>query len=643
MSRSLFAIPSCCLSLALVSCSGSSGGETAPAANARLLVTAGTNVIGAGGEVAPVIDLTALAADRVEAHYRLTTPADTPLQFELVAWAPLQSTLAEVAVNHLRDGDSEVPVGDPVSLARVGLVPGGQGLASDGEWTRAAGSGFARLTIQGRVTQGQLLAVRSEGRGIATVEIAIGERSEINRAEGVEPEPDVISRTTIYSSASWQFGRPTVAVSGDRTSVVVYEGDRARPDGEARFEQRLQHDAVSGAVTGGAEGLPVADPSYWRDHEIVALYNVLGVVRAEATGVRARLSFDRGASFAQDVQVLPGFTQSRVVQAAMATDYSLAIAAWREAAGGVLEFVLVEGRPQAFDAFGSPTWFAFQPAQVLFTSPEGASPLTTGIAWSQGGDLVVGYAYSTFGQNPTGPGWGSTTEFRCATRRYNEAIVDARVDLEQVFGIDPTVAVLGQGANLRIFYAYEVRDGLRLATSGDGVAWQAGAPFGNAGDYLPTVFARTIGADVRVDVLYLANRGPGTELHRSSWASWPLSPRVDEALTRAEMTPSLYSNPILGSPAGFGMRVKQVGFVGYDAVLDGDRIVVAYDEIEQDGWSLCFNMLTMTMAPTTMTAGWTLPPTFSHASPPPLAPGLTLPMPAPDASHMHQLKILRLQ
>ena len=33
---------------------------------------------------------------------------------------------------------------------------------------------------------------------------------------------------------------------------------------------------------------------------------------------------------------------------------------------------------------------------------------------------------------------------------------------------------------------------------------------------------------------------------------------------------------------------------------------------------------------------------FTPADPPPLAPGMTEPVPAPDPDHMHQLKLLRL-
>lgn len=627
--------------LALAACSGSSGGS-ATGPGARLLVTAGTNVVEPGGGAAPRIDLTALGADRVEAHYRLTTPADAPLQFELVSWRTDIAGIAEIAINHVKDGQNEV-VGDHLSLARVGLIPLGQGLSSDGEWTRASGSGFVRLTIQGRITANQVLAVHTEGTGVAVVEIAIGAASPINRVPGTEPElPSVIARDTILSSDSWQFGTPTVAVSGDRTSVVCYQGDLASPTSPQRYEQRLQHDVTTGAVTGGASLLSAGDYAYWRDHEIVALYNVLGVVRSEPDGVRVRLSFDRGATFAQEVAVLPGFSQSRLVQAAMAADYSLAIAAWRTRDGGGLEFVLVEGRAVAFDAFGSPTWFQFSPAEVLRTAPEDSSPLTTGIAWSAGGDLVVGYACNWF--EPANPGWLSRTEFRCATRRYGESFVDTQVDAEAVFGMDPTVAVLGQGANLRVFYAYEGNAGLRLAVSEDGGATFSRSPvFGRRGDYLPSVFAREAGGHTRVDVLYLAHRERGAELHRSYWQDWPGSPRIDEALTKAHLDQVPYSGPTFGGapPFPFASRVTQVNFFGYDAVQDGDQLVIAYDEVTFDSVYLC-NLMLLPNAMTTGTGG-ILPPVFTTASPPPLAPGLTVPMPAPDPAHSHQLKLLRIE
>ena len=626
------------LGLFLVACSGSSGND-ARGPEARLLVTTGTNVVEPAPSAAPRIDLAALGASRIQSHYRLTTPAAAPFAFELVTWRTDTSGTATIGVNHVRDGDHDIAI-EPDSMARAGLVPSGAGLESDGEWTRVHGAGFVRLVLQGLIIADQVLAVQTEGSGVVVIEIAIGAESAINRPLSTEPDVTGIAlRETVYSSNAWQFGKPTVAVSGDRTSIVCYEGDRSNPTSDHLYEQRLQHAVATGAVTGGAELLQAA-PGCWRDHEVVALYNVLGVVRAEEGGVRVRLSFDRGATFAQDVQVLPGLTQSRLVQAAMAGDYSLAIGAWRQAAGGGMEFVLVEGRAVAFDTFGSPTWFQFEPAQVLFTEAGEVAPLTTGIAWSEGGDLVVAFASNRFGTVIGQVGWGSTTEYRCAVRPYGGVMVTKVVDSETFFGCDPTVVVLGQGASLRIFYAYEVRNGVRLATSEDaGGNWTIGPTFGQAGDYLPSVFAREVGGQTRVDVLYLASRSVGTELHRAFWTAWPGSPREEQALTRASMTQAP-TPPGGWSSAPLTLRFTQVNFMGYDAVRDGDQLVIAYDEHTFDSFYL---LPWTTSGVSATTTGGILPPSYSPATPPPLAPGLTLPMPAPVAEHSHQLKVLRLQ
>lgn len=618
------------LVLALAACSRYSSNAAPPA---RVLVTTGTNVVEPSQAAPPAIDLTHLGATRIDAHYRLTTPANTPFQFELVTWQANDLNYAQIVVDHVSDGGVNVD-NDPLSLARVGLVPLANYLISDGEYTVAIGGSFVRLTLLGRIEANQVFAVGADGRSVVTIELAIGEESVINRLPATEPDvAGVVSRDTIYSSPSWLFGYPTVAVSGDRASVVCYEGDRATATADRRFEQRLQFDAATHAVTGGAASLGI-DVRMSRDHEVVALYNVLGVVRADAEGVRVRLSFDRGATFAQDVQVLDGASHSRIVQAAMANDYSLAIGTWRVGATG-LEFVLVRGYAAGFDAFGSPTWFQFLPAEVVHTAPAESSPLTTGIAWSEGDDLAVGYAFNWFASSPGG-GWTSTTEFRCATARFGAPLVDVLVDEESMYGMDPTVAVLGQGSTLRVFYAYEVRDGVRLATSSDGGASFARGPlFGQAGDHLPSVFARELGGQTHVDVLCLAGREFGTELHRTRWLDWPNDAPVEEALTRATMQQVPFSQPTGGSapPFATGLKVKQVNFLGYDAVRDGDQLVVAYDEVEFDNVYLCTRMYWPYLP---------VAPAPGH-SPPPLAPGLTEPMPAPNPEHSHQLKLLRLQ
>lgn len=637
------------LPLVLAACGGgSSGDRTPPPEPQRLMVTAGTTVLAPSIASPALVDVRALNGARIDSYYRLSTPADEPFQFELVTWgSPIGFDF--VTVRHLRDGDAATAT-DGFSLARAGVQPAGQGLAGSGDTIFATGEGFCRVTLQGRITDEQSFAVWTDDGGVVVVEVEIGFESAINRLPAVEPEPpSVLSRETIHSSASWQFGLPTVARSGDRTTIVCYEGDRQQPNTLSRYEQRLQHDAQTGAVTGGAEALPSGDSGFWRDHEVAALFNVLAVARSEAEGVRLRLSFDRGATFAQDVPLLPGFAPARLVQTAMAADYTIAVAAWRRRANDEgHEFVVVEGEPMAYDGSGSPTWYVFTPPEVLYTTPRDVTPLTTGIAWSAGGDLVVGYAANWFEAVPGGA-WRSTTEFRCATRLWGGSWQHAEVDREEMFGMDPTVAVRGQGESLQIFYAYEVADGLRLATSDDGgFAWTLAAEFGQPGDHLPTVCVRD-GATpeaAKVDVLYLATRAAGTELHRASWAEWGASERVDEALTRASFAVTAFV-PQTGMPPGlslpFVLATTQVGWLGYDAVQVGDELVIAYDEVTMDSVQFGASIAVAFPNASTTAGGPVYGPIFSPSTPPPLAPGLTEPMPAPDPAHMHQLKLLRVQ
>jgi len=631
---------------AIAACSGSGDSSTPPAtAAARLVVAADTAVIEPSSLRPPTYERQLDGITDVDRYYRLTTPANVPFAFVVVAWQPGSRGAAEVAVAHLRDGD--VVPSASTSLGEAGIAPAGQGMQNGQPWLSTSGDGFARLTLKGAIERDQLLGVHGDGGRLTLVEIVIGEPSVINRPAGGggggggDLQPPA---TTLYSSDAYAFGLPTVAVSGDRSSVVCYEGDRADPFGAGRYELRLQHDDVTGDVTVGASVETSADTGWWRDHEVFALFNVLGVVRADATGVHVRFSFDRGATFAQDVAILPGFAQSRLVQVAIAADYSLAVGAWRTVGEGEQQFVLVEGRPSAFDGNGSPTWFQFDPAQVLWQRPADATPLTTGITWSRGGDLVVGYGATTFSSVPTG-GWLTTTEFRCWTRRFGQAPVDREVDREAIFGMDPSVAVSGQGAGLQVFYAYEVQGGVRLAVSADaGQTWSIADTFGATGDHLPSVFAREVGSATRVDVLYLASRAQGSELHRASWANWGPSPRVDRALTTASTVPTSVTEPSgAGIPFAYGwsVRTTQVGWLAYDAVLDGDELVVVYDEVTQDSWPLY-----MPTSGTGLSTTTSLPPVFSPfqpASPPPLAEGLTEPSPPIDPLHRHQLKLLRLQ
>lgn len=628
-------------------CSNGGGSTTTEppgdVAAARLVVSADTVVLQPTNATPPAIPRELPGTAGIDRYYRLTTPADRSFAFDLLTWQPGGAGDAVVSVAHLRDGD-RVPT-EPTSLGEAGMTPSGHGLGSTDPWLATRGDGLARLTLSGRIQKDQLLAVRGDDDRLTLVEIVVGPESPINRPVAKEPTPQP-SRQTLYSSDSLRFGLPSLAVSGDRTSVVCYEGDRSDPFDFRRYELRLQHEQATDEVTVGAVQEAGADTGWWRDHEVFALYNVLGIVRSEADAVRARLSFDRGATFGQEVALLPDYGQSRLVQVAMATDYSVAITAWR-AASDLLEFVLIEGRPEAVDENGSPTWFRFDAPQVLHSCPAEATPLTTGIAWSQGGDLVIGYGASVFEPVTTG-GWLTITEYRCWTRRHLGTPIDVEVDRQEIFAMDPSVAVVGQGDSLRILYTYEVADGVRLARSNDaGASWSVVASFGASGDHLPQVFARQSGSALRVDVVYLGARENGLELHRTAWADFDGSPaRSDEVLVGAarEDHPTTVTSPtgIAMFDLPWNVRTTQVGWLGYDAELDGDELVVVVDEVTDDcAWSWfggpMFRTTTGAGLPDGMLAG-----PFQPATPPPLAPGLTEPAPPVDPLHRHQLLLLRL-
>jgi hypothetical protein len=80
--------------LAMAACSPGRRAEPQPADASRLLVTADTAVLERSAAPADARSLDRLAlelggtsaASRVEANYRLTTPADTPFAFDLVSW-----------------------------------------------------------------------------------------------------------------------------------------------------------------------------------------------------------------------------------------------------------------------------------------------------------------------------------------------------------------------------------------------------------------------------------------------------------------------------------------------------------------------------------------------------------------------------
>jgi hypothetical protein len=614
---------------------------------APLVLVADTNVLPPDTDHArPRVDLSRFGVERPASYYRLSTPKQTPFRFDVVGIAPEARGTVGVRAAHAAD-DGRRPVGGVESLAAAGFAPAGAGLLGDGVWLLANGEGMARLTLQGSIERPQLLVVADGSGHTALVEIVLGEASAINPAEPDLPaDPTLQERVPFYSSDAWTFGMPTVAISGDRTSVVAYEGDRESGMLPVRYELRMQHDRSTGARTGGGSLAVGGDAGNWRDHEIAALHNVLAVARNEAQQVRVLLSFDRGATFGQELE-LPAIGQTRLAQVALAADYSLAVSYWQEGPLGELEFVLAQGGPVAFDPSGSPVWFTCQEPRVLRAMPQFSTPLTTGMAYSSGGDLVVGYAASWF--TSEGMNWTSSTEFRCAVQPFGGEIRDTQVDLEEVFGRDPSVALLGSGPTLQIAYAYEVGAGIRVATSADaGLTFAQLDTFGGSGAHLPSVFLRQGPAGVQADVLFLAAAACGTELHHARWTDFPGCVREDFRVTQATMTPTPVQpgRPIWNGghtpPLTFGWRIQQVSWLGYDATLDGDQIVVAVDEVTFDAAFCCYGA--NFGAPSgRFEVNSQAAQNSGQGSAPPLAPGMSEPLPPVDPAHAHQLALLRLQ
>jgi hypothetical protein len=599
------------------------------------------------------VDTSRLGLEEIDGVYDLTTPAGEPFAFDAIARAAGNSGEVRLSLAHVDDGGTAVS-GGPGSLAIAGIAPSASGLSSTNSWLNARGDGFARFTVRGKVERDQVLALETstEAGGMnALVRVRIGERSAINGAAGEgDAYPGVLQEGTIYSSNSWSFGLPTAAVSGDRTSIVCYEGDRADPFRGDRFEMRLQHDRVTGTVTGGGSKEASPDSGHWRDHEIAALYNVLALVHGGAEAVSVKLSFDRGASFGQTEVLWSGSEgyRPRLAQLSMAADYSLAVLYWRSSPDGTTSLELVEGRPSAFDGGGSPTAYKFDGPLPVHEERGDVTPLLMEAAWSEGGDLVVGFAFTRFNSMPD-RSWEIVTQNRCAVRPWGGAFEDRLIEEDRIVGRDPSVALIGSGPGLTVFYAYEGREGVLLRMSEDaGRTFSAAISAGDPGSHTPSVLARRQGDALRVDLLYLTDAGSGTELHLLHWDDFRSGLSSRHRLTRAAMVPfdsvppdskAPGISPGIYPPPGGGSRITEVAWLGYDAVLDGDDAVVVVDEQTYDAWYVCMGL--------DGGSGFGSPTAFEQvdftpADPPPLAPGLTEPMPAPDPAHMHQLKLIRL-
>jgi hypothetical protein len=650
------------LSVLLAACGGGGGGGGGgPQIQAvPLLVAAGMVPIDPApvDDVSRTVNLGRLEITDVTQVYELTTPAGEPFSFDLLTRGPGNEGQVRVSVAHAAD-EGVVPAGGPETLAVAGIVPSANGASGHEEWFDAFGDGFARITVSGSIGGDQVLAIEAEtpeGDVTALIRIRIGAESPINVApNGNTDYPGVLDLDTIYSSDSYQFGMPVCAISGDRTTVVAYEGDASDPYRYDRYEMRIQHDGSTGEVTGGASLEPNPDFGNWRDHEVAALYNVLALVHCGFSEVTLRLSFDRGATFGQTATIAragpDGATHLAAIE--MAADYTIAVAFWQSHPGGA-ELLLVEGHASAFDGGGSPTRFTFDAPRVLYETTGDVAPVIMGVAWSAGGDLVIGYGFTSFAWNETTFETTVTTQFRCAVRLFGENFTDRLLEEDVTVARDPSVAVVGEGATMRIFYAYEGRDGVRMRTSDDaGATWSAPMFLDDPFSYLPTVIARAQGSELRVDLLFLTYAGVGTELHLRHWDDFGTTPSSDYRLTEATMEGD-FGGPGPGPmppPGGVGAMpfapdegptITQISWFGYDATLDGDDIVVAFDEERSEPFAIM--MLGGDIRGGAEGGGLGAPAAgdFDAADPPPLAPGLTQPVPTPDPAHRHQLKLMQL-
>jgi len=635
---------------ALLAACGGGGAAPPPAGggnlqSAALLLSAGLeNVAPAPDTFSAAVDLARLGMAGVDRVYDLTTPAGEPFVFDLVSRAEGNTGAVRVSVSHAADGGIP-PAGGAETLSQAGIAATGGGLAARGPWLDATGDGFTRLTCSGAIDADQVLAVEvddGERTATALVRVRIGPASPINPAAGGGGDyPGVVERRALYSSDSLGFGLPTCAIAFD-TSIVCYEGDRANPFAYERFELRLQFDERTGVVTGGAERETSPDFGNWRDHEIAALFNVIALVRSGSDEVVVKISFDRGASFGQEVRFPAGGQGSaRLVQIAMADDYSLGVLYWRSNPDLSSDLVLVEGHPSAFDGTGSPSQFAFDPPRVVYRNPADVTPLLMGAVYTGTGDFVVGYGFSRFRRLPDGT-FESLTQFRCLTRRFGEgAFMGALVDENRIVGRDPSVAVIGD----RILLAAEATDGVRVYESLDfGRTWAPVETVGEPGAHMPSIFARPRGGEVRVDMLYIAHSREGRELHLAVWDDFGTARREDYRLTEAKTEigddPPPGPRPLAQIAPG-GFEVTQLAWFGYDAALDGDDLVVVYDEETFDAFEIFLG------APVSQfddgALGTPAPSApFEAAEPPPIKDGLKEPMPPPDLEDAHVLHWLRL-
>lgn len=631
-----------------------------PTDTAPVTTTSEFSLAGGMSEIQPAatdtlsgtVDLARFGETAFNRVYELETPLNTEFSFTLVGRGLANFGMTQLSLGHVAD-NGVAPDKGAESLVAAGMVIDGTGLSYGGNFLTAIGDGFVRMTVTGRIQAGQVLVCKVPLQGgqdelCVGIRVAIGNSSVINLPNLASPgDHPTATKTNIFSSDSWQFGLPAIAVSGDRYSVVCYDGVMADPNdyyGE-RTRRWLQHDASTGVTTGGSAAAASYDFGSWRDQEIAALGNVLAVVYSASGSIRTEISLNRGATFpiSQVLDDQEGWGMQRLVQVAISPNYNVACLYWSCEFVNYIpksRLVLVEAAPTAFDSNNTPTGYSWG-APVTINAPAGdVTPLLMHLEYSGGGDVVIGYGYTV--SVIVGLDMISTASFRCAVRLNGQAsFSDGQLDSEEsVRPVDPHVSLLGSGATMQIFYSYEKTDGIHMKYSSNaGQNWQSGAVVAAPGAMQPSALARVVGGQKRVDLLYLVPVGYGMELHNLRWDDFtPGAPGVPHRLTEASAQPG--GTPPAGCPQG--LLIRTVGNFGYDAVLNGDKVAIAVHELVTDSYSWWMPIpgmpiwrggVAVPMVGNTATGAPTPPPAV-------LMPGMTGAVPPADPAHRNTLSII---
>lgn len=575
--------------------------------------------------------------DRV---YDLETPAGTDFAFNLVARGAGNWGLTRINLGHVEAAGVTQTAGAE-TIAANGMTLEAPGMANAGNSVDINGDGFSRVTVRGNISAEQVLIARVPLNNDVIdigIRVRIGNSSAINLSAG-NPQGFRAGMTTtdLYSSDSPQFGLPSLALSGDRYSVVAYDGDPTTQTYVDRNRRWLQLDTTTSAVTGGEAQAYSPDSGFWRDQEVAALGNVLAVAYTGSGQVRAEVSLNRGGSFPIVQQLDPAADPgTRLVQMAIAPNYTLGVLYWKNvwttSWNCSSHLMLIEAVPSGFDANNTPTGYVWGAPTAVHNAGYDVTPLLMYLEYSQGNDLVIGYGYTSMLWNPGSWTITSSARYRCAVRQSgSQGFYDVQIDQEDnVMPCDPHVCVLGSGASLEIFYTYERTNGVRLYHSTNaGATFQLAYSVPIPGAMQPSVHARMQNGSKRVDLLYVSPAGWGLELHDLTWDDFGTSTPALSRITQS--TAVAGGTPPAGMPQGY--LITTLAWMGYDAVLKGDDVAIAYHELTYDSYEYYSANWSQPAGGAQSTSGGTTPP------PTVLLPGLTGTVPTPDPNHRNQLRV----